>query len=225
MADTTIRRSIAGTIGLAALSLASAAGAIALFADGNWWGIALVLIAGGAGLGAYVGPQRAKCPHCGASMSAESSINHCKSCGQYASADGGALVKLAPDYIDANAIFAVSLHRLIKPGFITGLPTSDMRDIRWPTICMVCNAPATAVDPVDIFVTRSTGPTQIRLKLTFPFPRCESHRIGADIDDHEVWHGDGFACDHAQLRFKSHRFWREFCRLNTIDQRRAEYQS
>jgi len=49
MVDSTIRRSIAGTIGLAALSLASAAGAIALFADGNWWGIALVLMAGDAG--------------------------------------------------------------------------------------------------------------------------------------------------------------------------------
>jgi hypothetical protein len=225
MTDSVIRRSIGGTIAAGAASLAIAAGAVAAFTNDNWvLGVIAALVAVVLGVVAFVGPQKAKCPTCGASMSADSpSVNHCAACGQYARAESGALVKLTPDYIHARGVFPVHLDRLIKPGFITGLPTTDMRDVRWPNICIACNAAATGTDPVEVFVTRISGPVQNRLRLRFPFPHCAKHRVGADMTDGEVWHGNGFECDHVQLRFQSYRYWLEFCRLNSIDQRRAQH--
>lgn len=44
---------------------------------------------------------------------------------------------------------------------------SDMRDVRWPSICIACNAPATGTDLIQIGVTRISGPTKIGLRLGF----------------------------------------------------------
>jgi hypothetical protein len=222
MADSTIRRSIGGTIAAGAASLAAGAGGVSAIWNGNWWGLVLVLVAAALGALAIIGPQKAKCPSCGHNMSADGhNVNHCSSCGQYAQAQGGALVKLPPDYIDVKAVFPVRLDRLIKPGLITGLPRSDMSELRWPNICLVCSAPATAVWPVELLINRATGAMKIGLRLRFPFPHCGRHHLDIDVDDHGVWEGTGFGCDHAQLRFQSYRFWREFCRVNNIDQREA----
>ena len=222
MADTTIRRSIGGTIAAGAGSLAAGALAVAGIWNGNWWGLVPAIVAVVLGGVAVVGPRKANCPHCGRAMSADGhNVNHCSACGQYAQEQGGALVKLAADYVDINGVFPVHLDRLIKPGVITGLPRSDMGDVRWPNICVVCSAPATGADLTEVLITRISGPVKTGLRLRFPFPRCARHPIHAEMTESGAWNGDGFACDHAQLRFQSYRFWREFCRLNGIDQRRA----
>jgi len=239
MADATIRRSIGKTIGFAVLSLALAAGAIALLWNGYWLGIVVACVAALFGGFAYDGPKKANCPQCGKPMSADAfgnpmgrssadgvTVAHCPACGQYSRPEGGALVKLAPDYVDGNAVFPVHLDRLIKPGSITGLPKSDMHDVRWPNICIVCSAPPTRTDPVEVIVSRMSGPMTTQLRLRFPFPCCARHHVHPEIAENtELWSGPGFECDHVQLRFQSHRFWREFCRLNNIDHRRAEYAS
>jgi ribosomal protein S27AE len=227
MPDTTIRRSVAGTIGAAAVSLACAAGAIWAFGEGNWVVVVVAgLIGAVCGAVAIVGPRKAKCPHCGGTMGADSSrVHHCGSCGQYARTEGGKLVKLEPDYVDPQTVFPVSLDRLLKPGLVTGLPTSNMQDVRWPNICLVCSAPATGVDQVEVVVDRGGGAMSTRVRMRLPFSRCGRHPIGVGVDEtRHVWHGDGWECDHAQLRFNSHRYWREFCRLNNTDQRRAGLQ-
>jgi hypothetical protein len=154
------------------------------------------------------------------------SVTHCPACGQYSRPEAGTLVKLAPDHVDKNAVFPVHLNRLIKPGLITGLPKSDLRDVRWPNICIVCGGSPTRADPVEVFVSRMSGPMTTRLSLRFPLPCCASHHVDAKMAENtELWSGPGFECDDVQLRFQSHRFWREFCQLNNIDLRRAEYSS
>jgi hypothetical protein len=60
MPDTTIRRSVAGTIGAGAVSLACAAGAIWAFSEGNWVVVVIAGLVGGVfGVVAVGGPQRA----------------------------------------------------------------------------------------------------------------------------------------------------------------------
>jgi hypothetical protein len=228
MPDTTIRRSVAGTIGAGAVSLACAAGAIWAFSEGNWVVVVIAGLVGGVfGVVAVGGPQRAKCPHCSRGMGADSAdVNHCGSCGQYSRPESGSLVRLGPDHVDPHPVFPVNLDRLLKPGLVTGLPTSNMQDVRWPNICLVCSAPATGVDQVEVVIDRGGGAVSTRVRMRLPFPCCGGHHIGVGASEtRHVWEGNGWECDHVQLRFNSYRYWREFCRLNNIDQRRAGLQS
>ena len=225
MAGTVIKRSIFGTIVLAALSLAIGFGAFKVYEAGHfWWGIGLACVAVACGIAAFRGPQTVKCPYCNRALSPiyGSEFCCCEACGEYSQRKDNTMVRLAPDYIHSGiAPFNVFLTGLTTPVYVAGARTRHVRDLRWPDICILCSAPPTETALVE-GVARGRDADEDDLHLSVNVPKC----VGCVVRVHkmpssEIWYGPGFAFDSNSMSFSSYRFWREFCRLNGIDQRRS----
>lgn len=202
MADTTVTRSIGGTVGFAVAALAGAGGAFWLYTNDH---AILAAIAGffsfSLAMGAFFA-HSADCPHCGSRMSAGAAVDRC-GCGEYSRTENGRLVKVEPDYVADSPAFVTNVDQLIVRG----------GNSLWPEGCCVCGAPSVRHENLSAtFDSPGVGMVQ-RLTLRFNVPHCQNHKRGVEVVGGSGW----------ELKFRSHRYWREFCRVNGIPTRQAPH--
>lgn len=197
--DTTIERSVGATVGFAFAALVSGAFALAIFSEHPVWASGLALV-GLAFAVAALTARSAGCPSCRNAMpvpGGNGTAAHCGSCGEYAVVRNGKLERIDPQFVSSEAVFGVHLDQVLHRAAGPGVSSPE------PTRCCVCSAPAAREETVtQTWDTPGIGIGK-RVQVKLKFPHCGAHRNGATVRDQH-------------LKFRSYRYWKEFCARNGI---------